>query len=160
MMVATVRTGRENARRGRASDGRGRRQRPGLSNFGAVLSAPFAGRGAFPCLKGTKEGVGMLVTEEVGHRVEINGAVDEVVAGQFAAGLRQHLLKRHPRVRQPSLERARAGAHFPGGGLKGRALPGQGSLQGTYQMRMQTIVCTFTINQGTDLDRTACMRAW
>ena len=76
----------------------------------------------------------MLVTEEVGNRVEINGAVLEVVTCQFAAGILQHLMKGEPRIGQPALERARAGTHFPGGVLKGRALPGQGPLEGTLDL--------------------------
>ena len=76
----------------------------------------------------------MLVTEEVGNRVEINGAVLEVVMCQFAARILQHLLKGEPRIRQPALERARAGAHFAGGVLKGRALAGQGPLEGTLDL--------------------------
>ena len=54
----------------------------GLRKLGAVLSAPFPRRSAFPALKGTREGVGMLVTEEVGNRVEINGAVLDLGAGR------------------------------------------------------------------------------
>ena len=45
----------------------------------------------------------MLVTEEVGNRVKINGAVLEVVTCQLAAGILQYLLKRDPRIRQPPL---------------------------------------------------------
>jgi len=75
----------------------------GSCKLGTVLSALFAGRGAFPCLEGTKEGVGMLVTEEVCNRVEINGTVPEVVTCQFAAVILHHSLKRDPRIRQPPL---------------------------------------------------------
>ena len=76
----------------------------------------------------------MLVTEEVGNRVEINGAVCEVVTRQFAAGVFEHLLKGDPRIRQPPLQGACAGAHFPGGVLKSRALAGQGAFEGTLDL--------------------------
>src|SRR5579883_118482 len=84
----------ESARAGGAPPGLGR--------------SPLGRRRTLPLLEGAKKGVGVLVAEQVGGLVELQGRVQEVVVGQLAPRLSDELLEGDLLAGQAALERTRA----------------------------------------------------
>ena len=87
-------------------------KRQGLGH--AMLCAPLPGRGAFPALKGTKERVGIFVTQQEGGFVQFNIAVSQIVVRQLAPGFFHEPLERDVRIGEAALQGAGARTEFPG----------------------------------------------
>src|SRR6266568_1119621 len=91
-----------------------------------MSSPPFARRSSFPHLKGTKERIGVLKAQQEGGFVQFHGALFQIMAGKFAAGIFNELLESEARVSKSALKRSEAKAKFLSNILQRGPLAGQG----------------------------------
>src|ERR1700676_5640068 len=100
----------------------------------AMNRSPFTGRGAFPLVKSTEEGVGVFVTKKISGFVQFEGGVQQVVLREFTASLFHQLLELGALCGEAALQGSCTQAQFAGNILQSRSLAGKKLLQNSFHL--------------------------
>ena len=109
-------------------------QRPVTASFGRCRVRHSPGEVPSQSLKGTKEGVGVLVSEQESRFVQLNGAVFEVLVRQLAPGFLHQLLEGHFGISKAALQGAGARAEFPRDLRQRGAFSRERALEGMFDL--------------------------